>query len=332
MRAQDSLGKIYRNLLRVSNFMCLCIGYFFSCVLKRYCFFHKPSFLSIEPCNVCNLRCPQCPTGLRWYKRERKTFDLQLLDRVLKEMENAVFCVQFYFQGEPLLAEELPEMVRLAQKYGMYSIVSTNAQTLDEEMASRLLDAGLDKIIVSMDGLTQTSYEQYRVGGRLDKVLANMQILKNLKKAKGCRHPLVELQWLVLHSNEHEMPEIKSQYKNLGADRLVFKKAQFYDFSIGNDMMPDNKRYCRYRKMKDGRWEIKGKMHNRCFRLWSGAVIDVEGNVRPCCFDKGGEYVLGNLCHKNFMQVWNGVAAMKFRTKVFSERDAIDICRNCTTR
>lgn len=323
--------KIYRNLLRLSNFICLYVGYLCSCVLHRYCFCHKPFFLSIEPCNVCNLRCPQCPTGLHLYQRARKTFDKSLLEALLKEVENSVACVQFYFQGEPLLAQELPEMVKLAKKYDMYCIISTNAQTLDDKMAARLVDAGLDKIIVSMDGLTQDSYEKYRVGGNLERVLCGLQNLKKNKFLKGSKRPIIELQWLVLRSNEHEMNEVKRLYRRLGADRLVFKKAQFYDFTTGNDMMPLNEHYSRYKKVAEGRWRLKGKLHNRCFRLWSGAVIDVEGNVRPCCFDKGGEYILGNLYHDNIMQVWKGETAAGFRRQVFIKRASIEICRNCTS-
>lgn len=328
-RFMDS--KIYRNLLRLSNFICLYMGYLCSCILHRYCFCHKPFFLSIEPCNVCNLRCPQCPTGLHLYQRTRKTFDKSLLDGLLQKLEDSVSCIQFYFQGEPLLADELPEMVKLAKKYDMYCIVSTNAQTLDDKMAARLVDAGLDKIIVSMDGLTQDSYEKYRVGGNLERVLCGLQNLKKNKFLKGSKRPIIELQWLVLRSNEHEMNEVKRLYRRLGADRLVFKKAQFYDFATGNDMMPLNEHYSRYKKVAEGRWRLKGKLHNRCFRLWSGAVIDVEGNVRPCCFDKGGEYILGNLYHEDFMQVWKGETAVRFRHQVLSERGSIDICCNCTS-
>lgn len=311
--------------------MRLCIGYLFSFALHRYCFFHKPFFLSVEPCNVCNLRCPQCPTGLHMYQRARKTFDRQLLERILKEVEDSVSCIQFYFQGEPLLAADLPEMVKLAKSYDMYCIVSTNAQTLDEELAIRLIESGLDKIIVSMDGLTQDSYEKYRVGGNIERVLNGMHFLKRNKMLLRSKRPIVELQWLVLRTNEHEMQEIKRRYRSLGADKLVFKKAQFYGFASGNDMMPLNRRYNRYKQQIDGSWILKGVMHNRCFRLWSGAVIDVEGNVRPCCFDKGGEYIVGNLYHDSFMQVWKGEPATRFRKQVFTKRMSIDICRNCTS-
>lgn len=315
---------------RLANCLGMFASYVTSCLCRRPVVCHSPYFLSIEPVNVCNLRCPQCPTGMGLHRRTKRYFDVEVFERLLCELGSRLMCVQFYFQGEPLLCPSLCAMIKKAKSYGLYTIVSTNGQLLDEQVAGALVSSGLDKLIVSMDGLSQTSYSAYRVGGDVEKVYAGLRHVAHAKKIQRQSSPCVELQWLVLSSNEAEMPEIRKCYKRLGADKLVFKSAQFYSIPEGDDLMPRSGFYNRYRCLADGRWVLKHKLHNRCWRLWSGAVIDVEGNVRSCCFDKSGSYIYGNVYHASFMSIWCGTTAQAFRQRVLRERSSIDICQNCT--
>ena len=140
--------------------------------LTPYTLHHTPLFISVEPAAVCQLRCPACPVGLRNTGRpgnrdNERFMSLDVWHRVLSEIRDTAFIVQFYFQGEPLLNKDLPLMIREAHEAGLYTIVSTNAQALTESMAQALVNSGLDRIIVSMDGLTDESYNAYRVGGKI---------------------------------------------------------------------------------------------------------------------------------------------------------------------
>ena len=101
---------------------------------------HAPLFVSVEPANVCQLRCPACPVGLRnkgiLGNRDNERFmSLNVWHRVLSEIRDTALIVQFYFQGEPLLNKDLPIMIREAHEAGLYTIVSTTAQALTESMA-----------------------------------------------------------------------------------------------------------------------------------------------------------------------------------------------------
>ena len=233
-------------------------------------FAHKPLFVSVEPAAVCQLRCPACPVGLRSLQPSafsRQSFmSLDVWHRVLSEIRDTALIVQFYFQGEPLLNKDLPRMIREAHEAGLYTIVSTNAQALTQDMAEALVGAGLDRIIVSMDGLTEESYGAYRVGGSLEKTKAALRYLheaKSVCQRSGlsaqrsvfcqCSGPIVELQVLRLRSNEHEWGEFKRQYKLFGADRLVFKTAQLYDYANGHPLMPTDLKYRRYIHGADGK-------------------------------------------------------------------------------
>ena len=167
---------------------------------------HGPLFVSVEPASVCQLHCPECPVGKR---NGRKTEGENLMSRevwvrVLKEATPTAFVMQFYFQGEPLLNKELPQMIREAHEAGLYTIVSTNAQAMTEEMAEALVQSGLDRIIVSMDGLTPETYNAYRIGGNLEHCKSALCYLRQSKIKNQKSKIIIELQCLRLRSNEHE--------------------------------------------------------------------------------------------------------------------------------
>jgi len=291
---------------------------------------HKPLFVSVEPAAVCQLRCPECPVGNgegRKAKGER-TMSLEVWHRVLSEIRDTALIIQFYFQGEPLLNKDLPQMIREAHEAGLYTIVSTNAQAMTEAMAKALVSAGLDRIIVSMDGLTDESYNAYRVGGSLEKTKA---ALKWLRKSKS-RHleisksPIIEMQCLRLRSNEHEWAEFKRQYKALGADRLVFKTAQLYDYANGHPLMPSNPKYSRYIQGEDGLYHRR-KLSKGCWRVWSGVVVTTNGDVLPCCYDKNHAYAYGNIMDSPLKELFANDKAMAFRKTAFQQFPKI--CQEC---
>ena len=233
-------------------------------------------------------------------------------------------------------------MIRLAHKKGLFTMLSTNGQAMTPLLAEQLAQAGLNRIIVSVDGMSQESYEQYRVGGDLRKALAAIGYLREAKMQHN-KHLVIEMQCLRLRSNEHEWAMMRRCYRKIGADLLTLKTAQFYDYEHGNDLMPTNPRYCRYKQDKDGVYRPKNRpsmeqivhrksSNRKCYRLWSGCVIDVHGNVRPCCFDKEGKYIFGNVLTQSLQEIWHGDKANDFRKAVLQHRDAIDICKNCTTK
>ena len=275
---------------------------------------HMPVFVSVEPADYCQLACPQCPVGMSnsGAASERKQHCLLSLtefEHILSQVAPYAWTMQFFFQGEPLLNKDLPEMIRRAHEEGIYTIVSTNAQALTKEMAERLVAAGLNRIIVSMDGATQHSYEQYRVGGKLQKVLDGLRFMREAKQRHHAT-TTIELQCLLLRSNEHEWQLLRQHYREWGADKLSFKTAQFYDFYYGNPLMPSDKRYSRYSPTKNNNlspitYHLKQKRWLRlwhkwfgltpCRRLWTGCVITTTGSVLPCCFDKAAAHAYGSI-------------------------------------
>lgn len=309
--------------------LCRCKVSYALSLLGIYRMRHRPTFVSIEPADWCMLHCPECPVGIHKTDKEHHLFSIGQLDRFLQENADTLHTIIFYFQGEPLLNKALPEMIHLAKDYGVYTLLSTNGQLLDREMAKELTASGLDRIIVSMDGLTQSSYSAYRAGGNVEKAKAALGYLREEKQAQKARI-VIELQCLRLRSNEKEWTALKQQYRQMGADMLTLKTAQFYNYSKGHPLMPTEPRYSRYKQNKTGEYVLRKRMKNRCYRLWSGCVIDAEGNVLPCCFDKEREHAFGNIATEPLQKIWFGDKARQYREQVMHNRREIAICRNCT--
>ena len=298
---------------------------------------HLPTFVSVEPANFCQLRCPECPVGIA--SSPNRLMPLSIFERVLEQVQATAHTMQFYFQGEPLLNKQLPEMIAAAHKAGLYTIVSTNAQSLSQDMANALVQSGLNRIIVSIDGFSEESYQAYRVGGSLHKALEGLQHLAGAK-AEFHSRIRIELQVLRLKTNEHEWDWIKKNYKSLGATHLVFKTAQLYNFEHGHPLMPTDERYSRYKKTADGTYVHKSSpLHSTpytlhrafgalCLRLWSGCVITTNGDVLPCCYDKDHKHTLGNIMTQSLVEIFHNQQANALRSHILRSH-LPEMCKNC---
>ncbi len=235
-----------------------------------------------------------------------------------------------YFQGEPLLHPAFFDLVRYARSKKIYTATSTNGHHLNDANARMLVESGLDRLIVSIDGTDQETYEQYRRGGDLEQVKEGVKRLVKWKKELRSSRPYLIIQFLVFRQNEHQIPEMKRLCKELGADKLELKTAQVYDFEQDTVLIPDNPQYSRYIRGADGLWKLKKPIRNRCFRMWSGAVLTWDGRVVPCCFDKDASHQMGKLEEEDFRKIWRNESYRKFRQQILHDRSTIDICRNCS--
>jgi len=291
----------------------------------------NPFTISAEPTTSCNLRCPECPSGLRKFTRDTGMISLELYRKIVDQLSPDLFYLILYFQGEPYLNPLFFQMIEEARRKKIYTATSTNAHFLTENLARKTVESGLDRIIISLDGLDQATYEKYRVGGTVDKVLEGTRNLVRWKRELGSKTPFIILQFIVFSTNEHQIPELKKLAKDLGVDKLELKTAQVYHYENGNPLIPSNDSYSRYKK-HNGEFVIDNPLNNHCRRMWRGCVITWDGLVVPCCFDKDAGHRLGDLKKKSFRKIWRGKDYDDFRKKLFSARREIDICKNCTER
>ena len=300
-------------------------------LFKRPMQWGLPISISFEPTTSCNLRCPECPSGLREFSRPTGMLQSSFFEKTIDEIHKELLYLVFYFQGEPYLNPDFLKMVKYAHQKGIYTATSTNAHYLTEEKAKATIESGLDRLIISIDGTTQDVYQQYRVGGKLDKVIDGAKNIIKWKKKLNSKTPFVFFQFLVVKPNEHQIEEIKKLGKEIGVDQVRFKTAQVYDYENDpNQLIPSTNKYSRYKKNTDGKMEVKNGLSNHCWRLSSSNVITWDGLVVPCCFDKDATHQLGNLQNQSFKQIWQNDNYKQFRNELMTSRKNIDICANCS--
>ncbi|MBE9510427.1 MAG: SPASM domain-containing protein [Bacteroidetes bacterium] len=315
---------------KIWNFLLLSISYLLSIVFKKHFLWGYPPNLAIEPSSLCNLSCPECPAGTNNLSRENGFIDIELFNKILDETGLYLTFLALYFQGEPFLNNRLFDIIRMAVKRNIYTATSTNGHFLTIENVRGIIESGLDRLIISVDGTTQEVYEKYRVGGDLKTVISGIEKVVKWKKKLHSSKPFLIISFLVLRTNEHQIRDIKELGKKLGVDKVVIKTAQVKDMSCRNDLVPAGEKLTRY-KFVNGHYELKKKLTNRCWRAWSSPVITFNGKLVPCCFDKNAEHSMGEVGTTDFRDIWKGDHFRNFRERILKDRKTINICCNCTS-
>jgi radical SAM protein with 4Fe4S-binding SPASM domain len=323
------LGKL--SLKRVWNGAKVLSSFYLTRLTGKSIQWGLPVSISFEPTTSCNLRCPECPSGLRAFTRPTGMLQTNFFKKTIDEIHKELLYLIFYFQGEPYLNPDFLEMVSYANKKRIYTATSTNAHYLTEANAKKTVESGLDRLIISIDGTTQDVYQQYRVGGNLEKVLAGARNIVKAKKDLNSKKPFVIFQFLVVKPNEHQIEEVKQLAKEIGVDDVWLKTAQIYDYENDpNQLITSISKYSRYKKDKNGVTINKNKLANHCWKLWHANVITWDGLVVPCCFDKDADNKLGDLKTQDFKTVWQSENYKSFRGKLLNGRKNIEICANCS--
>lgn len=253
-----------------------------------------------------------------------------LFTRVIDELQSTLTYLTFYFQGEPYLHPQFLSLVKYAADRKIYTSTSTNAHYLNDTNAKATVESGLHRLIISIDGTTQETYESYRVGGQLEKVIdGTRRVLEWRKRLKSSSLQVV-FQFLVVKPNEHQVHDVQALADKLGVDKVLYKTAQIYDHQNGSELIPLNDRYSRYRMNSDGSYSIKNSMGNHCWKMWQSCVITWDGKVVPCCFDKDAHHVMGDLNESSFKEIWSSDKYNDFRSTLLRSRREVEMCRNCT--
>lgn len=315
---------------RLQNAWQLTQSYYRSKRLQQPLHRGNPFSISIEPTTSCNLRCPECPSGLRSFTRPTGMLTSDVFHKVIDELHPTLLYLLFYFQGEPYLHPQFHDLVRYAADKKLYTATSTNAHFLKDEQARMTVESGLDRLIISIDGTTQETYESYRVGGKLEKVLEGTENIIKWKKKLKSKTPHLIFQFLVVKPNEHQIQEVQSLAKKMGVDAVGLKTAQIYDYKNGSPLIPSIQKYSRYEPQGDGTYTLKNSLENHCWKMWHSCVITWDGQIVPCCFDKDAHHKMGTLQTHSFNKIWNGEDYRLFRNQLLHSRSEIEMCKNCT--
>lgn len=319
----------YFTLRRAINVLKIVGSFGISRITRKPVVWGMPVSYSIEPTNHCNLKCPECPSGLGALTRPLGLLKLDDFKNWIDQIKNTGFYVQLFFQGEPYINKQLPEMIRYAQSQNVYISISTNGHFVNEKNVDLVVENAPDKLIFSVDGLDEESYQKYRVGGTFAQADEGLRLLVKRKKELGKKKPFIEFQFIVMKQNEDQLDKVLEYGKDVGIDKVVFKTMQISSYDNALKFLPKNNKYRRY-IVEDGTYRIKNKLKNHCFALWRTSVITWDGKVVPCCFDKDAEFELGLLNGKSFSDIWHSEEYNTFRRGVLDNREGLDMCTNCT--
>ncbi|SDC91749.1 radical SAM protein [Williamwhitmania taraxaci] len=301
----------------------VCFGFVLSRLLKRPILFSSPSFLTVEPVCGCNLQCPECPVGTNELVRPRGQISLETVDSIIEHLGTKAIWVNLYFQGEPLLHPNLPEIVAHFSKRKIFTSISTNGLLLTAEMVDGLLEAKLKEIIFSIDGASEEEYLAYRKGGSFSKVVGNIQMVAAKRKAMGLLFPRIVFQSLITSANEGNLKNIRRFAKSVGADAVELKTLNLSHAADSNNLLPSKSKFSRYSNL--------GKKQSRlsCFRLWSNTVIAWDGRMALCCMDKEVDAICGEVFSYP-INSWNSVQLNGIRARLLTGVDIPRICSRCS--
>lgn len=315
-----------RPFIKSSNFVLAAYSYLAGSVTGRPDIKGMPLAIGAELTNNCNLNCPECSSGSGLMTRKRGYMEIEFFKKVMKELNPYLLNTNLYFQGEPMLHPGFFSF--LEHSRNIHTTVSTNGHFLTADNCDKIVKSRLNKLIISLDGTDQETYSQYRVNGKIDRVVSGIERIAEARN-RNKSDLKVEIQFLVNRLNEHQIPKAKELAKKNKAV-LRLKSMQINDKKDIDKWLPQNGKLSRYRLL-NGEYTIKNSFPNRCARLWFNPVITWDGKVIPCCFDKDAEHVMGDLSQDSFREIWNGPKYRIFRKSILSGRHMIDICRNCTS-
>ncbi len=257
----------------------------------------RPYQITLELTNICNLRCPHCPTGQGLKGRKPSMMPLEKFKKLLKDLGPYAVQVDLHNWGESLLHKEAFEAIRLCEEHNIRTTVCTNFNIpFDEEKAEALVRSNLSVLSVSIDGPDQETYETYRVRGNLQQVLDNVELLQAAKKRLNTSKPLVIWSYLVFRFNQHRVEETRELAKRYD---MVFSAVRGYAGFDPNLETSEKYSHPALNTLFAG---------PSCKWLYSMAVINADLGVSPCCihgaFDQSQDF--GQVRDTPFEQVWNG--------------------------
>ncbi len=305
------------------------IGIYVSKILRLTRVRGMPYLVMIEPTSRCNLRCPMCGRTSPGLNRPQRDMSLQEFKSVFDQLKSRLVAVGLWNFGEPLLIASLFDMIRIISRERIFSIVLTNGTLLDRKKAGAAVGSGLDYLGISLDGASEDTYNKYRPGGEFGTLLENIKYLVEEKKRRHSSTPFIEIIFLVMRENEHEISRMQGLARELGVNKLSFKKVSFGrwgEFIDLSGFLPSDRRFVHALHRSP-----PGRLKKYCIAPWLQATVNADGSVIPCC----GGYLaetMGNVFGEKFSEIWNGRKFEQFREQLKNNIDAVESCLHCAER
>lgn len=252
---------------------------------KRVKCMSKPSVFRIDPCSLCNLKCPPCNTHTA-KTEEKRIMDYADFLVILDRLKKYALRFSLYDMGEPLMHKDIYKIIKATTKEKISTLISTNFNLFKKENLEDLFDSGLTVLSPCLDGFTQEKYETYRKGGNVDTVKDGIKMVMEYKHEHKCKFPYVDVQVVEFDHIKDELPDIKKFLEDTKVDKATYR-VENLGFNSEESTM-------------------KVVTSNQsCFWLYVGMMIRPDGSVYPCCGRDFDRFSYGNILTESLEDIWN---------------------------
>lgn len=256
-----------------------------------------------------------CPNS-QYSENERGHMDIKLYRKIINQIAPYAEIIKLHWIGEPLLHPKISKLIEYARHNTDAQLyLSTNGSLLSGERAELIRQSGLDKLIISLDGATDSTYESIRRKGNYSQVVNNIDSFIQAVNEKG--GPLCHVKMIQFKANEAEVEFFKekwAKYKNIMVDVMWLS-----DWA-GNVLG--------VRELTNYHNPNSTNKRQSCADLWFKMQIDWSGRVALCCFDAKGSVALGDLTRDSVDQVWQSLKMQTVRRQHVSNNIS-GICAKC---
>lgn len=288
-----------------------------------------PFAVQIDVCSACNIQCEFCvhsdhnavkAAGVKWGSMSFELFRKIIDDMKENWVGKKVKKLRLFQMGEPLLNPKIVEMVQYAKKSGVAEFIeiTTNATLLNEELSLRLIDAGLDFLIVSINGITEKQYRDvchYQLD--FEKFRNNLKYFYDNRK---------QCQVWLKYGDIGYSKDQKEKFYTLFEDRCDQIFVETISATLWQDTNVSNKIIDAHKGTYGQHLEEK----KVCPFIFTTLIINDKGIAHLCCVDWKSEYVLGDLKKESISDVWSGEKLRKYqKLHLKMQKEKISICREC---
>ena len=275
-----------------------------------------PYFFKVESSASCHLSCPGCQHGMADHSGDYKPHMFMNIDdfkRIVEPVVDYTFGISLSARGEPMLNPQLEDMIAFCSENNIGTeFPTTLSMKLSRERIEDIVAAGLDHMLVAIDGSTQEIYGKYRVGGSLELALENARTFIDVKRKMGKNTPFMEFKFIIFDHNEHQLEAARELSRSMGFD----------DFCIEVDEWSKSRN-----EYKEEISKSNIRKRKACYWPWSCLMIYYNGDVNACCTLATS---MGNVLETSIPELWNSERYRQLRAFF---RDAYDCgwipCAKC---
>ena len=276
-------------------------------ILEEY-----PPNIQIEPTSMCNLRCIMCYQSDKSFSSKSAGFmgymKLDLFKKIVDEIEGKIEGVTFASRGEPTLHKQLDEFLKYCEGKFLGLKLNTNATLLDEKKINLLLSSDLQTLVLSIDEKNKENYEKIRVNAKFEKIMQNLELLKNIREKKY-KNSKIKIRISGVKINTDQSVDEMNQFYKEFADEIALVDYSPWESAYDNEV---------------------NNIQAECSELYRRIFVWQDGKVNPCDYDYKSTLSKWNANEYSIKMIWNSDYYNEIRRlHKLKERKKIEPCKRC---